>query len=168
MTAESEARTLFSQVVHLHFATCFKQIEHLGVHPGQIPMFMLLNKEPGLSQKQIADQLCVKPPTVAVALKRMEKAGFVERKPDQIDQRVTRIYSTEYGKQVSNEVNSMMKTMETKLFQGFSEEEIILIKRFFLQMRDNLKEVKMSNESGFTFHDICSDTNKKTERNKTC
>ena len=57
-----------------------------------------LRKEKGLTQRELAEKMCVKPPSMTVALQKMEKNEYVTRKPDQEDQRIIRITLTEKGK----------------------------------------------------------------------
>jgi DNA-binding MarR family transcriptional regulator len=74
-------------------------------------------------------------------IKRMEKAGFVRRQPDPKDQRVSRVYLTDAGRSIQNEVERVWRTLEDETFVGFSLEERVLLRRFFLQIRDSLLQV---------------------------
>ena len=74
-------------------------------------------------------------------VKRMEKAGFIERKPDPEDQRVSRVYLTDAGRAIKTEVERVRRTLEDETFDGFTLEERVLLRRFFLQMRENLLQV---------------------------
>ena len=49
---------------------------------------MLLYKNDGMSQKEMARALNLSPATMTVTLKRMEKAGLVLREMDEHDQRI--------------------------------------------------------------------------------
>ena len=66
---------------------CFGQMQELGIYPGQIPVLGLLAYKDGLSQREIAEHLRIKPPTVNVTVQRLEKAGFLYREADEKDQR---------------------------------------------------------------------------------
>ena len=57
---------LFMQLNRAYAAKCFSQMTELGIHPGQIPILLLLAKRVEMSQREIAEELCVKPPTVNV------------------------------------------------------------------------------------------------------
>ncbi len=69
-------------------AKCFGQMQELGIYPGQIPVLGLVATEDGLSQREIAKILRIKPPTVNVTVQRLEKAGFLYREADEKDQRI--------------------------------------------------------------------------------
>ena len=66
---------------------------------------------------------------------------MVERKNDEKDQRVMRIYLTEKGRRLTETAKMYIEENEKALFRGFSESELCLMKRFFKQMADNLEGV---------------------------
>jgi DNA-binding MarR family transcriptional regulator len=68
----------------------------------------------------------------------MEKAGFLERRADPDDQRVSRVYLTDAGRNIREDVNQVFRRLEDETFADFVLEERVLLRRFFLQMRENL------------------------------
>ena len=52
---------LFMQLNRAYAAKCFSQMTALGIHPGQIPILLLLAKRVEMSQREIAEELCVAP-----------------------------------------------------------------------------------------------------------
>jgi len=129
---------LFLEIQRLHYYRTHVLLDEIGVYHGQPPMLFILNKNDGLSQKEIADMLKVKASTITVMLKRMEKAGIVERRQDREDQRVSRVYITEEGRELCKKASDVMKNIEAECFGNFSVEERIILKRLFMQMKDNL------------------------------
>lgn len=154
------------ELAHLYFLKVYNQMEDYGLHPGQVAVMKELEKREGRSQRELADLLHIKPPTVAVSIKRMEKSGFVERKQDEKDQRITRIYLTEYGKQVNKEISELLQKNEADLFIGFEEGEKYLFRRFLKQMIQNLHETMPQNvkEPGMHFHELCEKEKNKKDR----
>lgn len=129
---------MFGRVIRIHYSRIHVLLEKVGVYPGQPPLFFALGRHEGQSQKELAEKLYIKPATVTVMLNRMEAVNLVERRPDPNDQRVLRIYLTEQGKQVWSNVKEVHKEIEAECFKNFTDEEKILLRRFFMQMRDNL------------------------------
>lgn len=127
-------------VSHKFFQYNFDRVSKLDVHPGQLPLLHLLETQEGLSQKEIAQKLGIKPPTVNVSIQRMEKGGYVYRQADLKDQRVTRIYLTDKGKEIEEKIVAMMAESEEIIIRGFSESEICLVKRMLRHMADNLDQ----------------------------
>jgi DNA-binding MarR family transcriptional regulator len=129
---------LLVQVCRLHHARAHTLLEELGLYRGQPPMLSALWEQEGLTHSELAARLHVRPATITKMLKRMEKAGFVERRSDLEDQRVSRVYLTDAGRSIQNEVEQFWGTLDDETFVGFSLEERVLLRRFLLQMRDNL------------------------------
>ncbi|MDY7078386.1 MAG: MarR family transcriptional regulator [Chloroflexota bacterium] len=132
---------LLAQVCKLHYARVHTLLEELGLYRGQPPVLFALWEQEGATHGELAARLHVKPATITKMITRMERAGFVERRPDPEDQRVSRVYLTDTGHSIRDQVEQVWRTLEEETFQGFSAEERDLLQRFFLQMRENLKHV---------------------------
>lgn len=137
MKADSSVILLFMQIFHYHIHYNFAKLENIDMHPRQFPMLRILFEYPGLNQREIAEKLNIKPPTVAVSIKRMEKAGLVERKQDQNNQRISRIYITEAGTQVMKLGRKILVEEEKILLKDFTEEETAQFRQYLQRMRNN-------------------------------
>jgi DNA-binding MarR family transcriptional regulator len=129
---------LLAQVCRLHHARAHTLLEELGLYRGQPKMLFALWEQEGLTHGELAARSHVRPATVTKMVQRMEKAGFVERRHDQKDQRVSRVYLTDAGRAIRSDVEQVWRALEDETFLGFTLEERVLLRRFFLQMRDNL------------------------------
>lgn len=138
---ETGFQDLFVQLNRAYASKCFHQMSVLGIHPGQIPFIMLLSQHEDMSQKEIAEELQVKPPTVNVMVQRMEKAGIIGRKHDQEDQRVTRVFLTEKGQEMKTFVARQVEKNETYVQKGFSDAEKCLFRRFMEQIIENIYNI---------------------------
>jgi DNA-binding MarR family transcriptional regulator len=132
---------LLAQVCRLHRARAHMLLEDLGLYRGQPKMLFALWEQEGLTHGELAALAHVRPATITKMLQRMEKAGFVERRHDLEDQRVSRVYLTDAGHSIRNEVEQAWHTLEDETFAEFTLEECKLLRRFFLQMRENLIQV---------------------------
>ena len=133
---------LIMRMTHLYYGKAYAAMKELDVHPRQIPLLFILQKKEGMSQREICDEMKIKPPTVAVSIKRMEKAGLIERKPDEKDQRVTRIYMTEKGKEIKAKALERIHKNEAVMMEGFSEAEQCLLRRFLEQILVNIEKIQ--------------------------
>ncbi|WP_058300890.1 MarR family winged helix-turn-helix transcriptional regulator [Gorillibacterium timonense] len=132
---------LFSQIIRLHFMRVHAHLEKIGLYPGQHPvLFILKHHKEGLSQRELADHMKIKPATITVMLKRLENAQVVTRRPDPVDQRITRVYLTEKGLALTGEMEQALMEIDRELFSHITVEEQALLRRLFMQMRDNLIE----------------------------
>lgn len=105
---------------------------------------VLLAHKDGLSQREIAEKLHIKPPTVNVTVQRLEKAGFLYREADEKDQRISRIYLTEKGKQAKESGMKKVQDNEKILLDGFSEEDLCLLRRFLDQITENIEKIPVA------------------------
>jgi len=141
----SESLThLMSHVMKLHRHTLHLLLQEQGieVYPGQPPLLFRLSEEDGQSQKELAKKLRIQPATLTVMLTRMEKTGLVKRRPDERDQRISRVYLTEQGRQAIQAVKDTMQSLEVSSFEDFTTEEKLLLRRFLLHLQDNLKKLE--------------------------
>lgn len=145
---------LFMQISRQYAARGYHQITQRGIQPTQMPFLIMLDRHDGCSQKEMAEWLRIKPPTVNVSIRRLEKSGVVERKRDETDQRITRIYLTEEGKRTLREILEDVKETEKIMFGNFSDTELCLLRRFFEQMLKNMEKVQDAcfSEDAFIMH----------------
>jgi len=132
-------QSYFMKISHTYFSKCFSQMAEYGIHPGQMALLKLLYARNGLKQSEICKALNIKPSTAAVSVKRLEKSGLVERRPDEKDQRVSRVYITERTREAGLRVFELLMENEKMLLQGFNETEVCLLKRFLQQILDNME-----------------------------
>ncbi len=143
---DESLHSLFWQIIRQHFIRHHHLLSRIGLHKGQPQILAMLWERDGLTQKDIAESLRVKPSTITVMLRRMERAGLLKRETDPQDMRVSRVYLTEKGKSLRKEVEEIMKALEEECFANFTLEEKVLLRRFFLQIRDNLRRVNKEEE----------------------
>ena len=141
---QSSFLTLFMKVDRHFMTKCFGQMQELGIYPGQIPVLGLVAKKDGLSQRELAKILNIKPPTVNVSVQRLEKAGFLYKKPDEKDQRVTRIYMTEKGKEIKAKALERIHKNEAVMMEGF------LLRSFLEQILANIEKIQPEEFTGKT------------------
>ena len=81
------------------FAQAYKQwLEPMGLTYPQYLVMLLLWEKDGRSVNELGQPLMLDSGTLTPLLKRMEKAGFVTRRRDERDERVTRVFLTDDGR----------------------------------------------------------------------
>lgn len=107
----------------------------------RLGMLILLRAEGnGMSQTQLAEELCVKPSSVASMLNNMEKEELIIRKSDGEDKRVKRIYFTETGKKISDDAFKYMIGIAHDFFFDFTDEEKKRFMFLMKKMENNIKQ----------------------------
>ena len=76
----------------------FKQL-----HLSQMHMLGLLQREPGISQKDLAERMQLTPAAVSTSVREMVGYGLVDRRPDPDDARLMRLHLSQHGQQLFDE-----------------------------------------------------------------
>lgn len=129
----------FIRLMHRYTSVNYKRFLGIGIHPGQLAFVKAISEHEGISQRELAEGLHVKAPTVAVAVRRLEKAEIICRRPDPKDQRISRLYLSERGREIADETIRCLEQNEQVLTSGFSDEELEQLRDFFRRMSENLE-----------------------------
>jgi MarR family transcriptional regulator, organic hydroperoxide resistance regulator len=129
---------LLAQVARLHHHRAHELLDELRLYRGQPPVLLALWEQDGLTHRELAQKLEITPATITRMIQRMEKSGFVERRPDRRDQRISRVHLTEAGQHIRARLQAVFDQMELEDFTGFTLEERGLLRTFLLRIRDNL------------------------------
>jgi DNA-binding MarR family transcriptional regulator len=129
---------LLAQVSRLHHSRAHTLLEEIGLYRGQHHVLRLLWEEEGRTHSELAEGLYVRPATVSKMIQRMKKAGFVQCRHDPEDQRISRVYLTEAGRAIREEVQRVWRTLEEETFAGLTPEEQGMLHQFLLQLYNNL------------------------------
>jgi DNA-binding MarR family transcriptional regulator len=110
-----------------------------GLYAGQDGVILALAANDGLPAGTLAQKLGVKAPTMTRTIGRMEAQGFVERRPDADDARLTKVYLTETGRNSVGEIESSAASCDELATRGFSEKEIRSLVRLLKTIEHNLQ-----------------------------
>ena len=113
-------------------------LNEIGLHVGQEMLLCGLWEKEGITQTELAEHVMIQPATVTNMLQRLERGGFVERRPDIEDQRISRVYTTEKGRDMEEAVQEKWSQLEQESLGGLSIEERVLLRRLLLQVYQNL------------------------------
>lgn len=92
----------------------------------------------GCRQVELADQLEVKPITLARLLDQLEQAELVERRPDPDDRRAYRLHLRPQADKALEDIRSAGAALLAVALQGFSEAETDALASALRKMRSNL------------------------------
>jgi DNA-binding MarR family transcriptional regulator len=135
-------RELLSQICRLNRKRMHALLDEIGLYGGQPHVLRALWDKEGLTHSELAQRLHRSAATITNTLKRMEKAGFVERRSDPADERVSRVYLAEAGRLIRDRVHRVWREIAEQSFAGFSEQERDRLKGYLVRVRDNLWEGK--------------------------
>ena len=115
-------------------------LDGLGLYRGQDFVLRALWKQDGMAQSELTELLDRCPAAITKTIQRMEKAGFVERRSDAHDERVSRVYLTDAGRNVQSAVESALHAFDERAFAGFSKEELTILHDLLLRVCTNIED----------------------------
>jgi DNA-binding MarR family transcriptional regulator len=115
--------------------------DELGLYRGQPYLLAVLWEREGVTHSELARRMRVSPATVTNMIKRMEKAGFVERRPDAEDQRVSHVHLTDAGRAIRERVDAQWQEIETRVFGALSEDEQATLRALLERVREELVQM---------------------------
>ena len=89
---ERDLMFLLHDVARLLRVDADKRARAHGMTRAQWGILIWLERQPGISQKELSELLEVEPITVARLIDRLERRGMVERRPDPKDRRIWRLH----------------------------------------------------------------------------
>ncbi len=102
-------------------------------------ILMELFNQDGLTQTELVQLIEVEQPTAVRTLDRMERDGFITRKPSTSDRRAVHIYLTEKAKSTKHDLAQSADLLNNQAFSGFTKEEQLKLRELLTRIIDNLK-----------------------------
>lgn len=125
----------------LHHMAFRALLQDEGLPPAQAGAMRVVIRNPGMSQRELADHLHIQRATATVMLQKMEKAGYIDRRPDQDDQRISRIYPTEQARAMDTENKKAVDAYFSRCFSGVTREEFEAMEAAMGKLASNLREI---------------------------
>jgi len=120
------------------------RLQEMNLHRGQPPLLFVLNQQDGLSNSELAELLNVTPPTISNMVKRMRQSGYVEKRSDSNDERVTRVYLTEQGREAMGALQQIIDDVNETMSEGLSAEELAtllpILEKIMINIENTLGE----------------------------
>ncbi len=118
-----------------------KMTEEYRLQAGARRVLAFLAVRDGVSQLDLIRVTHLKAPTISLIVQKMEHDGLIERKTDDLDMRLTRVYLTEHGKNVNLDTHNAISETENRAMQDFSDDEKELLHsllvRFYRSLDNN-------------------------------
>lgn len=147
---------LYKEAVHkmckvtlLHRYRISTALSGLNIYRGQPEILEYLTQHGDCSQRELAEHFGVTPASIATSLKRMSKAGFIERTADEADRRINRIKLTESGEKTRKAGKAECDKVDKAMFTGFSDEEIAVFSNMLSRISKNLSYDGISEKEVF-------------------
>lgn len=100
-----------------------------GITPSQFFVFNALWVEDGINFSDLAKRVAIDVSTLTGVIDRMERAGYVERIPDQKDRRAIRLFLTEKAKDTGPSVLKLAQELDSIIRRPFTKSDIETFER---------------------------------------
>jgi MarR family transcriptional regulator for hemolysin len=129
---------LLHDVARLIRVDADKRARAHGMTRAQWGILIWLERQPGLSQKELAEILEVEPITVARLIDRLQARGMVERRPDPKDRRIWRLHLCPPAYPVLREIDRQRAQMRVQVTDGLDEATLETMTEALLTMKTTL------------------------------
>jgi DNA-binding MarR family transcriptional regulator len=113
-----------------------------GLYAGQDGVMLALAETDGMTAGGLAAHLAVKAPTMTRTIGRMEAQGFLERRPDSGDARLTKVYLTEIGRERLQAIEAAADLSEATARKGLTDKQIRTLAKLLKAVDANLQSVE--------------------------
>ena len=144
-----ELRELVRELISIsviHRYRISKSASQVGLYFGQPRIIEYIIENTDCTQKDVAAAMHISPASVAVTLKRLEKAGLIIRKNDESDSRKNHLSVTQKGVDSLKEFRRICDATDEDMFKDFSEKEIETLHYLLSRLHKNLNSENLTKE----------------------
>jgi DNA-binding MarR family transcriptional regulator len=145
---ERDLLFLLHDVARLVRVDADKRARLHGMTRAQWGILIWLDRQPGISQKELSEILEVEPITVARLIDRLEARGMVERRPDPRDRRIWRLHLLPPACAVLHEIDDQRAEMSRMLTAGIDENAIEIMTEALIRMKATLTQEAHASRRG--------------------
>lgn len=106
---------------------------------GQYLYLVRICENPGIIQEKLAEMIKVDRTTAARAIQKLEMNGFIEKKDDEHNKKINKLFPTEKGKRVFPFIKREHDHSNHVALSGFSESEVETALHLLQRMRKNIE-----------------------------
>lgn len=129
---------LIGDVTRLYRREFDRRAAHLGLTRVQWRALRRIERVEGLTQAGLAEDLELAPIAVGRVLDRLEKAGFIERRPDPADRRCWRLHLAPGSAMVMAGVDRIASELREEVFAGLALPELEAAERVMATLKTRL------------------------------
>ncbi|MDT8862584.1 MarR family transcriptional regulator [Alkalihalobacillus sp. MEB130] len=107
---------------------------------GQYLYLVRICENPGIIQEKVAEMVKVDRTTAARAIKKLEMNGFIDKKADDHNKKIKKLFPTEKGENVYPFIKRENEHSNSVALQGFSKDEAETIFDLLQRVRKNIEK----------------------------
>jgi len=149
MMPVTEARYLaflIMEAARLQRTVFDRRVRKIGFTRTQWMALRRVGDQPGVSQSELAELLEVEKATAGRVIDKLETFGWLERRPDENDRRVKRVYLTELGRRIHSDITPIAEAMVEEELSGLSRKERETLTDLLLSVKQRLQDMAVEND----------------------
>lgn len=111
-----------------------------ALYQGQLPILEYIIDHAGCMQSEIAEALQISAASIAASTKRLQKAGFLEKKTDANNLRCNQLFITPLGLMAAQNTRQQLDVFEQHCFRDFTDSELNMLENFAKRMINNMTD----------------------------
>jgi len=121
--------------------------ERSGLTRAQWHMIAAVSRNPGVTQRTIAEALEVKEITAGRLIDRLCEEGYLKREEHPTDRRAYCVYLTAAAQPLLDKLDELAKVHETAIFAGFDSEDLEKLDKLLDAIAGNLSDFRAQREA---------------------
>jgi MarR family transcriptional regulator, transcriptional regulator for hemolysin len=138
--------TLLVDAARMQRTVFDRRMRKLGFTRTQWILLRRVDQQPGVSQSVLAEQLEVEKATAGRLIDKLAEYGWLERRQDENDRRVNRIYLTRLGRKIHSKISPIAEAMVRDELSGLSRQERDQLGGLLMRVKKRLQEMAEENE----------------------
>lgn len=139
---------LIHDVSRLRRVTYDRELAPLGITRSQWWVLAFISRNDGLPQTQLANELDVGKVALGSLIDRLQTAGFVERRADEKDRRIKRVFLTERALKLITEIGPINDSFNERILKGIPRKDLELTSQTLYVMKTNLLSLVAERNGG--------------------
>ena len=137
----------FMEAIRLHRRLMATTMAEYGAFPGQAVCLRMLEINEGVTQRDLTEALHLARPTVSKMLGGMEQAGLIERRSDEQDQRLSRVFLTAQGRELAARLRGVAAVHVNETIGSLPDEDLKQLARLLDDLSASISHVLEHHES---------------------
>lgn len=138
---------LIHDVSRLRRIVIDRALKPVGITRSQWWVLSFLGRRDGMTQTALAADLDLTKVAIGGLLDRMESSAFVERRPDQRDGRIKRVYLTPAGTRFLGTIRANIQEVEREILADIDEAALQVTTETMFQIKQTLQAMAIGSDS---------------------
>ncbi|MEQ1652993.1 MAG: MarR family transcriptional regulator [Hyphomicrobium sp.] len=138
---------LISDAARLMRTVFDRRVHRLGLTRAQWLVLARLHRSPGASQSELADMMEVEKASAGRMVDRLERKGWVVRRPDPADRRINRLYLTPDAEKISKRMRTVAEQTVDDAMHGLTQDQIGLLTSLLESVKTRLLALSLNDDA---------------------